>query len=228
MARECSQKLRKDYNMKTVFKFLIVSGLMAGAGVGGYFLARKKYIGIADREVEAVKKSLSEYYENTPKDFLVDDSKKEEKKEEPLTAPTAKSSIDNKTSFLTEDKYVDYSKQYRTASVEQKLNAKEEATKKQKHNEPYIISMSEYENSDFAAKTLYFYAKDSILTDSDGRQIENPEDLVGLAALTAADNTDSVYVRNEKLAVDFEVIIETGSFYNVGSNERVIPEEYEK
>lgn len=212
--------------MKTVFKVLLVSVLIAGAGVGGYFLARKKYITIADREVEAVKKSLTEYYETD----IVSGGEicHAEKKAEPTEAPTAKSSIDAKNSFVTEDKYNDYSKQYRTASVEQKINAKEEATKKKKHNEPYIISMSEYENSDFAAKTLYFYAKDSILTDSDGRQIDNPEDLVGLAALSAADNTDSVYVRNEKLAVDFEVIIETGSFYNVGSNERVIPEEYEK
>lgn len=215
--------------MKKFFKFIFTASLMAGSGFVGYILAKKKYSLLADKEVENVKTKLQEYYEGKQENKQpVEEPKTECKKEEPKIATKDGSVVKNPK---TEDQYVNYSKQYVTDTVERKLEAREEVSKNERPSGlPYVISASEYENSNFIAKSLYYYTEEGILTDSDGRHIDEKSDLIGDDALEllAKGSEDIVYVRNERIEADFEVIVIFGSIYNVAPKDRIIPEEYEK
>lgn len=212
--------------MNKFLKFVLTVPAFAGAYFAGYFVAKKKYEKLADKEVADVKEKLNKYYEG--KEAPSKDDKTKCKKEEKKVEITRKSSIERNQT--TEEKYFNYAKPYMTETVANKVEAEKEATKKDKKgNTPYVISMADYENSNYIAKSLYYYLPDNLFTDSDGRHIDNPEEIVGASAMQEVlkEENDTVYVRNERLEADFEIIIVPQSLYSKGSKERVIPEEYE-
>lgn len=211
--------------MNRAVKVILLVPFLACSWAIGYFMAKKKYELLADKEVEDVKNKLLEHYNGQQKkdELVVDDAKCETKKVITQTSSIGKNE-------KTESQYFNYAKQYMTENVEKKVEAREEAEKKDNNkSEPYIISMSEYENSDLVAKTLYYYTKEQALTDWDGRPIDFPNEVIGDAALREIEkqNSDTIYVRNDKLKADFEIIIVYGSMFAKPSNERVVPEEYE-
>lgn len=218
--------------MKTIFKIMLATPFVAGAYFAGYFVAKKKYENLADKEVANVKEKLNKYYSEqgaSVSSTKVDPTTKTKCVKEEKKEITHGNSIEkNQTS---EDKYFNYAKQYMSESVEKKIEAEKEATKKEVNkNKPYIISFHDYEASEFIAKTLYFYTTEGILTDTDGRHLDSPEELIGEAAIQELNKQtdDTIYVRNERFEADFEIVIIYGSIYSKSSKERVIPEEYEK
>jgi hypothetical protein len=77
---------------------------------------------------------------------------------------------------------------------------------------PYVISIDEYseENTHYDKITLYFYEDDEVLTEDDEEAIDDPNALVGDYALNCfgenSGDPEVVYVRNERLQIDYEVI----------------------
>ena len=204
--------------------FIFVPPLMVASGFIGYFIAKKKYQKLADAEIEDVKKKLTEYYKGTNSTEV---AAKCEKEKEVITQV---SSIEKNQP--TEEQYFNYAKQYMSPDVEKKVEARDEASKKEKKgtSEPYIISVEEYENSNYIAKTLFYYIEDKVLRDSDGRCLDLPDELIGSQAMEELKKktSDVIYVRNERLEADFEIILVDKSMYNESSKNRVIPEEYEQ
>ena len=84
-------------------------------------------------------------------------------------------------------------------------------------DEPYVIPADEFGFfEDFEKITLTFYS-DDILADDQDRIIEDKETIIGRDALCRLTNTDdeTVYVRNEKLKVDYEICYDYKRFAEV-------------
>lgn len=80
------------------------------------------------------------------------------------------------------------------------------------NEKPYIISIDEYteENTHYDKLTLYFYEDDEVLTEDNEEMIEDVEAIVGNYALNCfgenSGDPEVVYVRNDRLQIDYEVI----------------------
>lgn len=73
---------------------------------------------------------------------------------------------------------------------------------------PYVISPFDYgENDDFNTVSLTYYA-DGILEDDDHEIVTDVDELIGEKSLTTFGEyeDDSVFVRNERLQTDFEIL----------------------
>lgn len=77
---------------------------------------------------------------------------------------------------------------------------------------PYVISARQFvdENQDYEKITLNYFDKDDVLMDEDREQIDMVEDVIGEGSLSKFGSkggpSNLVYVRNEKLEIDYEVI----------------------
>jgi len=86
---------------------------------------------------------------------------------------------------------------------------------------PYVISHNEYmEGSlDYSQVTLTYFAEDDTLVDETDMPVENPDRVVGNVNLDKfghrSNDPRTVYIRNEKLAADYEVLLHDGSFGEV-------------
>jgi len=80
--------------------------------------------------------------------------------------------------------------------------------------EPYIIEHEEFfETYPHHEKvTLYYYRLDDVLTEENEEIIDDIEGIVGYDAIAKLDTQTSVWVRNEPLAIDYEIISLTASF----------------
>lgn len=85
-------------------------------------------------------------------------------------------------------------------------------------NNPYIIDQGTFmENEpEHEQSTLTYYAKDDTLTDEREELIDNVERVVGLDFKvnfgTGSSDERSVHVRNERLAMDFEIVKSDGAY----------------
>lgn len=79
-------------------------------------------------------------------------------------------------------------------------------------NKPYVISLEEYQTTrdDHHKAVVIYYEGDNTLTDEGDQIVPEIEDNVGTINLTrfghGSGGKDTVYVRNEKTGVDFEVV----------------------
>ena len=83
--------------------------------------------------------------------------------------------------------------------------------------DPYVIPSDEFGFfEDYEEITLTYYA-DDILADDQDRIIKDKESIIGRDALSRLTNTDdeTVYVRNEKLKVDYEICYDYKRFAEV-------------
>ena len=83
-------------------------------------------------------------------------------------------------------------------------------------SEPYVISPDEFnELDDYEVESLTYYA-DGILTDDQDNIIEDVELLIGKGSLThfGEYEDDSVFVRNDDMRTDFEILLDTRNYYD--------------
>lgn len=111
---------------------------------------------------------------------------------------------------LSEHGYTDYADMAKVAE-EKKEEKKEEVTTVKK---PYVISPYDYgEADDYDTESLVYYA-DGVLTDDNNNPIEDVEGTVGKDALNhfGEYEDDSVFVRNERLKIDYEILLDSSRF----------------
>lgn len=82
---------------------------------------------------------------------------------------------------------------------------------------PYIISHDEYFNNDtdYNQNTITYFEEDDVLVDEEDTPIRNEVQVVGEGNLLFgrwSKDENIVYIRNEKLEVDFEVVRSHGSY----------------
>lgn len=202
----------------------LVSGAVIGYFVGTKITA-KKYKDLADKEVESVKSSLEAYYKGKleglgPKDIKVSsESKKKDDKPQKKNNLMDKDSIDYEKLKEERKEYVQYVKNYTSDTAVKEGKPEEIASK---IGLPYIISDTEYAEGTYNSQTLHWY-RDGVLCDDEFNVIKDVRGTVGNEALNSFGvyQEDAVYVRNDNLEVDYEILLEDDDYNRVAPKETI-------
>lgn len=167
----------------------------AGAVIGSvatWKLTKDKYKAIADEEIESVKETFAK-----------------RKKKEDIETPEPKFSdadLKKLKQMITTNGYRKYSN---IVKEEEPIMAK-----------PYVISPEEFGEADYPTESLTYYA-DGILTDDRNNIIEDVERMVGMESLNhfGEYEDDSVFVRNDELRTDYEILLDNQRFYDTDGTE---------
>lgn len=177
-----------------------------GAAVGSivtWQYTRKKYEQIAQEEIDSVKEIFSRRELAADVEIVTP---------EPQTAkvskPEEKPDITEYAARLEREGYTNYS----NVSAGEKKEEQEAMEMK-----PYVISPEEFgEFEDYERISLSYYA-DQILADEDDEKVEDVDNVVGLESLThfGEFEDDSVFVRNDKLKCDYEILLDQRTYSDV-------------
>lgn len=204
---------------------------VAGAVVGSaatYFIMRNKFAEQAQNDINEMK----EYYANQNK-------KMDEDGEENVDIPENRNnSAEVKeakkiSGYMNYTSYSDLMKGESPTAFESSLNQKPNDNEEDEEEEPdfadfdhptegpadmpYPITSADYSNgnANFDKLAWIFYAGDSTFVDEDGDIIDDPRGIIGvddqqIMGLPIEDG--SVFLRNEKLGADYEVVIDQGPY----------------
>lgn len=207
--------------MKNLLIFTVGIGLAGFAGYKiGYSVSQKRYEHLADEEVASVRKMLIERYEGKNKPCKKVNDPIDQNNETPVKEE--KQQKGKKGINVVPSNDTDYGKPYRTASEPDRIPGKPGGNIKYLDKEevdttkPYIITPEEFHDSDYECKTL-FYCADKVLTDDDYNQISNIGIVGGYPILNQIGkyDADCLYVRDEKIAVDYEILLEERTFSKI-------------
>lgn len=92
----------------------------------------------------------------------------------------------------------------------------DEEMKKRGPDTPYILEHDEFYNSDLQSSTLTYFLGDNVLSDDRDEHIPDIDAIVGENNLTkfghGSRDPNILYIRNERIDVDFEVILDQGNY----------------
>lgn len=175
--------------------FMRVLIFVAGAAVGAistWKFVEKKYRKIAETEIEDVRNVYKKYSED------IINAHKEDNEKDPIAE------VDELSVNVEEAKKVH--KEYNKIIKDTGYNNGEK--KEVDNSKVYVISQDEYgENDDYELRELTYYA-DKFLADEYDELVEDVDKIIGWEKLNALEesNADAVYVRNEELKIDFEIL----------------------
>lgn len=182
-------------------KYVLVSISTIAGAVAGFFAGKfyydKKYSKRADEEVESVKQALGFYDE---KEDAASAEKQSDKKPQVVTNSLDVAELKNY------QKSVDILK-YATATASEKTT------------EPYVIQAEQYgDEDDYETVTLNYYSEDGVVTydNDDALSKADVHRLIGDNFADAFEKTHyTVYVRNDILKCDYEILLIMGSYEDV-------------
>lgn len=179
---------------------LFVSGACVGSVVT-WKLIEKKYQQIAQEEIDSVKEALG--YVNQRTDKLETEEDDEDTKED---VGAARKEIER---IVLEQGY-DYN------AVSKKEGNDEKEEEESMNEKPYVISPEEFGDCDYKTVSLTYY-NDDVLTYENGEVIHNIDELVGEGSLDTFGQyeADSVFVRNDDLKTDFEILADERNYYEM-------------
>jgi len=172
---------------------------VAGAAFGFFtarLLLRSKYEQIAQDEIDSVKETLHREIKNADAR-----AKARFAKEKPDVVSKEYSSI------LKKEGYHEYSRSRRDTAKMPKPDISDV---------PFVISPDQFGETYNETISLTYYA-DGVLTDGDDRKVEDAEETVGPDALDSFGQyeEDSVYVRDDKIGVDYEILLDLRNYSDV-------------
>ena len=179
--------------------FIFALGAAAGSIVT-WKLLKTKYEKIAQDEIESMKDYISR------KEQKISGTTKNSSEAKEETEPEEPTEIDEAEELITELGYKDY------GDVLNKRKKEGVSV-----NKPYVITPEEFsDNADYAVVSLNYYA-DGTLADDWDNPIEDVEGLVGKESLShfGEYEDDSVYVRNDEIKTDFEILLDTRKYSDV-------------
>lgn len=179
-------------NSKVACAIAFVTGAAIGVA-GTWKIVKTKYERIAQEEIESVREVFSR-------------RRLEEKQinDEPEPEPSTTDESSNPK---------EYWEQYDKLAAQYDVEEKGETMAADK---PYIIAPEEFGENGYFTESLTYYA-DGILTDFTDNIIENVDEVVGADAFThfGEYEDDSVFVRNDKLHTDYEILRDLRNFEDV-------------
>ena len=183
-------------------KFTNVLMFAAGAAIGSavtWKILQTKYEQIVQEEIASVKEALA--------DMATDDSQ----------------SVDDDTEDEEEDRYykserphqinwdeledLDEEEEYEEYAELAGMYSNEEGGTEKVAKEPYVISPYDFDEIGYRTIELTYYA-DGILEDEDHEIVTDVDDLIGVGSLNTFGEyeEDSVFVRNEQLRIDIQIL----------------------
>jgi hypothetical protein len=161
------------------------AGMVAG-GIAGYYICKKKYNIVKLEDVEQVEMTLKP-------ETICKDKQKEEYTDEIFSASYAQSVIEGDDEWDEADK----------------INPIEPTMV------PYVISPEGFanEHSDFAKLTMIYYEENEVLVNEEEECVDI-DSTIGYDAINhfGEYEKDAVFIRNEALGNDYEVLLEHTSF----------------
>lgn len=195
-------------NNKIAGVLLFAAGVAIGS-IATWKFVKTKYERIADEEIESIREVYS--------------------RKETRVAQKENTVIDEKPSIHEMKEYLDRIKENGYGCIDEEDNNEDEENNeegdKDMNDSPYIISPDEYGNlDDHTCVSLSYYA-DGVLADDWDTEIIDPDDEVGpdIASHFGENEADkdTVYVRNEKSKVDYEICRDLRTFAEVMGNEAI-------
>ena len=178
--------------------FIFIAGVAVGASAA-WLCLRKYYANIAQEEIDSVKETYARTNRPTEKEPVRPDTNDELKQKEEILniIKTHYAQIDNNN---RNNDYTSYSSG---------VTLDKEEFDPDISSEPYVIPPDECgEEPEYSITELTYFALDDILVDSFGEIVEDPDILVGrnFKGHFGEYEDDSVFVRNEQLKCDFEIL----------------------
>lgn len=168
-----------------------------GAGVGSavtYKILKKRN----DEEIQSVVESFSKRQGTDNADNVTEDEDNPEEKE-----------LEEAESVINQNGYA-------------AVSDKEEVLEVDPNKDPYVIEPAELGECDYPVVTLEYFT-DSVVADEEGNIVGNFDELIGedFAAHFGdyEEDPDSVYIRNDNLKVDYEILKEYRSYPEKYMNE---------
>lgn len=195
---------------KTLHFVTFVAGAAIGS-VAAWYICKKKYEQIAQEEIDSVKEVFSKKSTITPiAEVKVNSDEVAEKVIEKVAKAKDDSDIMEYASKLSNEGYTNYSNmEFSMPEVETEKNVKTER--------PYIISPDEFDElDDYEVISLTYYA-DDVLADDMDELVEDVDDVVGddFASHFGEYEEDSVFVRNDRLKADYEILKDERNYSDV-------------
>ena len=203
--------------MNSTLKGVLIFVLGAAAGsLATWKLIEKKYKDIAQEEIDSVKDTFSKMKKNEYPDKLEDypdfeefddsDDVEEGPKPEQKIDRNNKPDIVEYAKILSETGYTNY--------AERQDKKEKKGVEPVEDERPYVISPDEFGEKDgYENVTLTYYA-DGVLTDYFDNVISNVDEVVGFDSLDhfGEYEDDVVFVRNEKMETDYEILRDLRDF----------------
>lgn len=187
---------------KTCFVMFVVGAAAGSAATWLY--AKKYYERIAQEEIDSVK---AVFYEHKP-DTVVKNNNVQEENQHKADIAKLKPDLVNYAAKLQEEGYTNYTKHSEKIIEEKDVSMP---------NKPYIISPEEFgESGNYTQISLTYYS-DGVLADDEDEIIEDIDDTVGedFADHFGDYEDDSVFVRNDRLRCDYEILKDNRSYHDV-------------
>lgn len=182
-------------------KLAFVLGLVVGGAAGTFVswrILKTKYKKIADEEIESMKAVLAKRIA-----------------EEPAKTPDIPEECIEKKIHKVPEEYIELTKKYTNGD---ELGISE-------GQKPYTIDPDEFgDHDEYDTETLIYYA-DGVLAHFKGDVVEDVAGTVGTDALTKfgenENDPDTVYVRNDILQADYEILRDESMFSEVLKEQRL-------
>ncbi len=218
-------------NEKIVRGVILGAGLTAGA-LGGYFFARRKFELLATQEIAEARSfynaSTKEYA--TPADAVaalipeVEDVKKAAEALRRYQGDIRELNLPEIDEALEEEEagIVIRDVLVRDVSIDMEKNVFDQPGPKvvgketREKGRPYLIEEEDFMQNEreWNQTTLTFYRGDQILVDVRDQPVDSPNQAVGDSNLETFERDDVtiIYVRNENLEMDFEIVVSHGKY----------------
>lgn len=200
-------------------KFATAIAFVLGLGCGSfgtYIFVKKKYEQIAQEEIDSVKKAYKE------KNLIY------------CHVDTNIPSNDEENDFkrvIHHEEFWEKKNPYLNDDVKDFLTPPKDLISEYDRESPYVISPEEFASNDDYEKISYtYYNMDGIVADEMNAEVTDYEDRIGEDSLShfGEYEDDSVYVRNDVLKCDYEILMDNSSYYPIpGTSERHNNEEIE-
>lgn len=203
-------------NKMSTNMFIFAVGAAIGSAVA-WLYAKKYYERIANEEIESMKEWLARRVEEQ-------DKEKEEESESPAqnhTTPSIKPDLMDYAAKVKDLGYVDYSRR-----TEEKEETDSEEEVDDTDDYIYVIKPEIFGEEDYEEVSLTYYA-DGVLTDEQDNPIEDAAGMVGAdyASHFGEYEDDSVFIRNDRLRTDFEILADQRKYSNLTKNGRLLTED---
>lgn len=213
-------------------KHLVIAGAVCGAvgGVAAYFIGnhflKAKYEKIAEEEIAQAKEYYKVLHKNgdlsTPegaartRSVVVDERTTLEVKADDAQAEYRGMEL-VEAELPEEDDEEEKVSVYMQSDVDPNFDLEEEI-RDRSPDHPYVISQEEFlqAEADYRQTSITYYAGDGALADENDQEIPIIDPIVGEDNLErfghGSGDTRVVYIRNEKLETDFEVVMSDGKY----------------
>ena len=189
-----------------------------GASIGSFvtwYYVNEKYKKIAQEEIDSVKHVFATLNsEKEEGDSDIQQSATGRGRRATTAVYEDKPELNEYMKTVMKNKYTDYS---RSSSDEDITDSDDEETEEPEFKDPYVISPDEYGEA-FGYSTISLsYTSDKKVIDENYEIVENVDEIIGLESLNHFGDyeDDSVFVRNERLKVDYEILLDQRTYPDI-------------